>query len=133
MSTIAFARGVPSPDILPVAELADCAKYVIESDGTRVLNYGHSFGYPPLREWLAEQHGVTPERVALTVGALGGFNVLARQLFEQRPVEAPLHRLHALRRQGRQLPCKRQRHLQFLAGSSEAVRQTDAQRCNREW
>lgn len=81
MSTIAFARGVPSPDILPVAELADCAKYVIENDGTRVLNYGHSFGYPPLREWLAEQHGVTPERVALTVGALGGFNVLARQLF----------------------------------------------------
>ncbi len=97
MSPIAFARGIPSPDILPIAELADCAKYVIENDGTTVLNYGHAFGYPPLREWLAEQHGVTPDRVALTLGALGGFNVLARELFRgdvpsrEAVVEAPTY------------------------------------------
>lgn len=97
MSTIAFARGIPSPNILPTAELADCAKHVIETDGETVLNYGHSFGYPPLREWLAEQHGVEPGRVALTVGALGGFNVLARQLFSapgpsnEAVVEAPTY------------------------------------------
>lgn len=97
MSTIAFARGVPSPDILPTKELADCAKYVIENDGETVLNYGHAFGYPPLREWLAGEHGVTPDRVALTVGALGGFNVLARQMFaadgpsDEAIVEAPTY------------------------------------------
>jgi DNA-binding transcriptional MocR family regulator len=97
MSTIAFARGIPSPDILPTTELADCARHVIETDGGTVLNYGHSFGYPPLREWLAEQHGVPMERVALTVGALGGFNVLARELFaapgpsNEAVVEAPTY------------------------------------------
>ena len=97
MSTIAFARGIPSPDILPTAELADCAKYVIENDGETVLNYGHAFGYGPMREWLAKEHGVTPQRVALTVGALGGFNVLARYLFaapgpsNEAVVEAPTY------------------------------------------
>jgi 2-aminoadipate transaminase len=97
MSTIAFARGIPSPDILPIAELAECAKYVIENDGTTVLNYGHAFGYPPLREWLAEQHGVTPDRVALTVGSLAGFNMFARELFagdipsREAVVEAPTY------------------------------------------
>ncbi len=97
MSTIAFARGIPSPDILPAAELADCAKHVLETDGETVLNYGHAFGYPPLREWLAEEHGVTPDRVALTVGALGGLNVLARQMFaaagpsNEAIVEAPTY------------------------------------------
>lgn len=106
MSTIAFARGIPSPDILPTALLAECAKYVIENDGETVLNYGHAFGYAPLREWLAEQHGVEPKRVALTVGALGGFNVLARQLFaapgpsNEAVVEAPTYDRTILALQG---------------------------------
>ena len=106
MSTIAFARGIPSPEILPTKELADCARYVIENDGETILNYGHPFGYLPLREWLARDHGVTPDRIALTVGALGGLNVLTRYLFtagrdsDKTIVEAPTYDRTILALQG---------------------------------
>ena len=68
MGTISFARGVPAPECLPVAELADCARAVLERDGETVLSYGPVGGYAPLREWIAERHGVGASRVLLTNG-----------------------------------------------------------------
>lgn len=76
MTVISFARGVPAPECLPVEELADCARAVIERDGPRVLNYGPVGGYGPLREWLAERHGVSPGRVVVTNGSLQGLDLL---------------------------------------------------------
>jgi DNA-binding transcriptional MocR family regulator len=92
MAPISFARGVPAPECLPVAELADCARAAIESGGPAVLSYGPGGGYGPLREWIAERHGVEPARVVVTSGSLQGFVFLAEQLV--RPgarvlVEAP--------------------------------------------
>src|SRR5881392_2340182 len=91
---ISFARGVPAPECLPVAELADCARAAVERDGHTVLSYGPGGGYAPLREWLAERHGVEPGRVVITSGSLQGFVFLAEQLV--RPgarvlVEAPTY------------------------------------------
>src|SRR2546421_886113 len=74
---ISFARGVPAPEVLPVEELADCAKAAIERDGAAALSYGSGGGYEPLRRWVAEQHSVEPERVLLTNGSLQGFVFLA--------------------------------------------------------
>jgi DNA-binding transcriptional MocR family regulator len=76
MGVISFARGVPAPELLPVAELADCAKAAIERDGATVLNYGPPGGYGPLREWVAERHGVESGRVLVTNGSLEGLNLL---------------------------------------------------------
>ncbi|MER3411546.1 MAG: aspartate aminotransferase, partial [Thermoleophilia bacterium] len=76
MPVISFARGVPAPECLPVKELADCARAVIERDGPSVLNYGPVGGYGPLREWLAELHGVSPGRVLVTNGSLQGLDLL---------------------------------------------------------
>jgi 2-aminoadipate transaminase len=92
MGVISFARGIPAPECLAVSDIADCARAAIESDGTTVLSYGPGGGYPPLRAWLAERHGVEPSRVVLTSGSLQGFVFLAEQLV--RPgsrvlVEAP--------------------------------------------
>src|SRR4051812_2065326 len=94
MAVISFARGVPTPDALPVEELADCARAAIERDGRAVLSYGAGGGYGPLREWLGERHEVEPARVILTNGSLQGFVFLAQQLV--RPgsrvlVEAPTY------------------------------------------
>src|SRR5438034_822170 len=91
---ISFARGVPAPECLPVAELADCARAAIERGGPAVLSYGPGGGYGPLREWIAERHGVEPGRVVVTSGSLQGFVFLADQLV--RPgtrvlVEAPTY------------------------------------------
>jgi DNA-binding transcriptional MocR family regulator len=92
---ISFARGVPAPDCLPVEELADCAKVAIERDGRGALSYGGGGGYEPLREWVAERHGVDPRRVLLTNGSLQGFVFLATHFFGANPgrvlVEAPTY------------------------------------------
>jgi 2-aminoadipate transaminase len=91
---VSFARGVPAPECLPVEELADCARVALERDGSTILLYGPGGGYAPLREWIAERHGVEPARVVLTNGSLQGFVFLAEQLV--RPgrrvlVEAPTY------------------------------------------
>jgi 2-aminoadipate transaminase len=80
VDAISFARGVPAPECLPVEELADCARAVIERDGRAVLSYGGGSGYSPLREWIGERHGVDPGRVLLTNGGLQGLVLLAQQL-----------------------------------------------------
>jgi 2-aminoadipate transaminase len=91
---ISFARGVPAPECLAVEELADCARAAIERDGRSILSYGPGGGYGPLRERLAEKHGVELSRVVITSGSLQGFVFLAEQL--ARPgtrvlVEAPTY------------------------------------------
>jgi len=93
MEPISFARGVPAPECMPVAELADCARAAIENDGEVVLSYGPAGGYAPLREWLAERHGVEPAQVVLTNGSLQGFQFLAELLAPKGPVlvEAPTY------------------------------------------
>ena len=80
MDVVSFARGVPAPECLPVAEMADCARAVIERDGRTVLSYGPGGGYGPLREWIAARHGVEPARVVVTTSSLQGFGFLADEL-----------------------------------------------------
>jgi 2-aminoadipate transaminase len=108
VGVISFARGIPAPECLPVAELADCARAAIERDGPSVLSYGPGGGYGPLREWIAARHGVEPSHVVVTSGSLQGFVFLAEQLV--RPgarvlVEAPTYDrpLKILRRLGAEI------------------------------
>src|SRR5438132_4087856 len=94
MAVISFGRGAPAPECLPVDELADCARAALERDGVAVLSYGPGGGYGPLREWIAERHGVEPARVILTNGSLQGFVFLAQQLLRTGGrvfVEAPTY------------------------------------------
>src|SRR5689334_9611542 len=94
MGVVSFARGAPAPECLPAVELADCARAALERDGVSILSYGPGGGYGPLREWIAERHGVEPSRVVITSGSLQGFVFLVEQLV--RPgtrvlVEAPTY------------------------------------------
>jgi 2-aminoadipate transaminase len=86
VDTISFARGIPAPECLPVAELAACAKAALERDGSVVLSYGSTLGYGPLREWLAERHGVEPDRVLVTNGSLQAFHFVLDTLGGEGPV-----------------------------------------------
>jgi 2-aminoadipate transaminase len=91
---ISFARGAPAPECLNVEELADCARAALESDGVAILSYGPGGGYGPLRERLAEWHGVDPGRIVITSGSLQGFAFLAEQLVKPGTrvlVEAPTY------------------------------------------
>jgi 2-aminoadipate transaminase len=68
--TISFARGAPSLDIVDVDGLRDAAARAFESDPAGLTAYGTSIGYPPLRAWIAEQHGVDPSQVIVTNGSM---------------------------------------------------------------
>jgi DNA-binding transcriptional MocR family regulator len=67
---ISFARGAPSLDIVDVEGLTAAAKAAFSADPAGAFSYGTAVGYEPLREWLAEQHGVEPARVLVTNGSM---------------------------------------------------------------
>jgi len=106
MAPISFARGAPAPECLDPALIADCARAVLDRDGVTVLSYGTGGGYGPLREVLAQRHGVEPGRVYLTTGGLQGFVFYTAVQLAMRPgrvlVEGPTYDrpLKILARQG---------------------------------
>jgi DNA-binding transcriptional MocR family regulator len=69
-TSISFARGAPSLDIIDVEGLRDAAVRAFENDPGGTTAYGTSVGYPRLRNWIAERHGVEPERVLVTNGSM---------------------------------------------------------------
>jgi 2-aminoadipate transaminase len=69
-STISFARGAPSLDIIDVEGLREAASCAFTNDPAGATAYGTSIGYPRLRAWIAERHGVAAERVLVTNGSM---------------------------------------------------------------
>ena len=70
MATISFARGAPSLDIVDIEGLREAAQLAFENDPGGTTAYGTAVGYGPLREWIAEQHGVAVEQVLVTNGSM---------------------------------------------------------------
>jgi 2-aminoadipate transaminase len=68
--TISFARGAPSLDIVDVDGLREAAQLAFDNDPAGTTAYGTSVGYVPLREWIAEQHGVGVDQVLVTNGSM---------------------------------------------------------------
>lgn len=92
--SISFARGAPCPEALSGDLIADCARAALDADATRILSYGTGNGYPPLRELLAAEHGVSADRVFITNGSLQGFVFLLESVFSAGDliaVEAPTY------------------------------------------
>ena len=69
-ATISFARGAPSLDIVDVEGLQASAQEAFANDAAKMTAYGTSVGYVPLREWIAQGHGVAPEQVFVTNGSM---------------------------------------------------------------
>ena len=103
MTTINFTRGVPANESFPINELAEAA--AILRSGAAILQYGPSRGFLPLREWLADWQGVTPDRVLTANGSLQLVEFLCQHLLSPGDVvftEAPSYdrTLGLLRRHG---------------------------------
>lgn len=77
---ISFARGAPSIDIIDVDGLKAAAIRAFEADPVGITAYGTSVGYPPLRKWIADKHGVAPEQVLVTNGSMQADAFLFNQL-----------------------------------------------------
>ena len=108
LEPITFARGAPSPDIMPAEDLREAAARVLAADPAGALGYGVGTGYGPLRQWIADRHQVELERVMVTNGSLQGGVMLFDELVEPGEpvvVEAPSYdrTLLALRERGAEL------------------------------
>ena len=105
LEPISFARGAPSPDIMPADDVREAAQRVLAADAAGALGYGVGSGYAPLRQWIADRHEVEPERVLVTNGSLQAGAFLFDELVEPGDpvvVEAPSYdrTLLALRERG---------------------------------
>jgi 2-aminoadipate transaminase len=69
-STISFARGAPSLDIVDVDGLREAAARAFANDPAGTTAYGTAVGYQRLRAWIAEQHEVPVECVLVTNGSM---------------------------------------------------------------
>src|SRR3954463_266819 len=65
-----FARGAPSLDIIAVDDLRAAADRAFQNDPQGTFSYGTSGGYVPLRDWIAEYHGIQREQVIATNGSM---------------------------------------------------------------
>lgn len=77
---ISFARGAPSLDIIDIEGLKAAAVRALDTDPAGVTAYGNSLGYPALRRWIAERHGVEADQVLVTNGSLQADAFLFDQL-----------------------------------------------------
>ncbi|MDX1523756.1 MAG: aminotransferase class I/II-fold pyridoxal phosphate-dependent enzyme, partial [Anaerolineae bacterium] len=67
---INFTRGVPATESFPVEQMIAASTRALEKYGTTILQYGKSYGFLPLREWLAAWQDVTIEQVMTGNGSL---------------------------------------------------------------
>ncbi len=61
---ISLAGGLPAPESFPLRELEEACRYLIPRKGKQMFQYSPTEGYPPLKEFLAEnmqKYGVPAE------------------------------------------------------------------------
>jgi 2-aminoadipate transaminase len=80
--TISFARGAPSLDIVDVDGLKAAAVRAFENDAAGATAYGTAVGYPKLRQWIADRHGVDASQVLVTNGSMQADAFLFETLVE---------------------------------------------------
>jgi DNA-binding transcriptional MocR family regulator len=80
-TSISFARGAPCPEALSGDLVSQATVAALAADATRILSYGTGHGYPPLRELIANKHGVSSDRVFITNGSLQGYVFMLDSLF----------------------------------------------------
>jgi 2-aminoadipate transaminase len=82
-STISFARGAPSLDIVDVEGLSEAAARAFANDPAGTTAYGTAVGYPRLRAWIAEHHCVPVEQVLVTNGSMQADAFLFEELVRE--------------------------------------------------
>ena len=83
--SIPLSGGIPAPDVLPAAELAESFAAVLAdpSAARTTLPYARPDGIPELRAWLADREAVDdPDRVQVTDGALHAISLVIQALVD---------------------------------------------------
>ncbi|MFC8526889.1 PLP-dependent aminotransferase family protein [Nocardia sp. NPDC057227] len=83
---VRLVGGAPAAEALPTKELADA--FTTALTGATALQYSVATGIEPLRAWIADHEGTTPDRVLVTNGALHGLSLLFAALLDPGDVVA---------------------------------------------
>ena len=84
---ISLAGGLPSADTFPVAAMREATTRVLRDTPREALQYAASEGFPPLREWVAQEmvgHGlkVDADQVLITTGSQQGLDLVGKVLID---------------------------------------------------
>lgn len=80
---LSFAGGLPAPELFPKEEAAAKAAEILREKGEVALQYGPTEGYFPLRAWVAERLGVSPEEVLITTGSQQALDLLGKVFLDE--------------------------------------------------
>lgn len=84
---ISFAGGNPANSALEGDVISRMAQKVLQADGTRILQYGQTEGYAPLRESAAEFYqrcgvNVRPEQILPVTGSTQAIDLICKALLD---------------------------------------------------
>lgn len=91
---ISFAGGLPSAQTFPVEALQAACERLFADAPAAALQYAPSEGLQPLRQWVAEKHGVDVANVLITTGSQQALDLLAKVFIDPGSkvlVEAPTY------------------------------------------
>lgn len=103
---INFTRGIPAAECFPTEKIGAAAQLALRKHKTVILQYGNSYGFLPLRELIADWHGLEVESVLCSNGSLQIIELLCSVLLQSENktvfVEAPTYdrAITRLRRHG---------------------------------
>ena len=80
LQPIVFTRGTPTTDVFSPDLVSNSFQKAVERYGLEALQYGNSFGFPPLCRWLADRYGVDSEQVLTSNGSLQLLDLLCHPL-----------------------------------------------------
>ncbi len=86
-NVISFAGGLPNPKFIPVAGIGAGVQEVLSRDGAAALQYCTSEGFPPLRQWIADEYrsagmDVTTDQILITTGSQQGLDIIGKVLID---------------------------------------------------
>jgi DNA-binding transcriptional MocR family regulator len=85
MTVIRFSRGVPPPEAIPAAALAELTAAIVAEHGPAMFQYppiGRHLGDPRLRTLVGQTYGVDPDAVFVTNGSLQALDILAAHFLD---------------------------------------------------
>ena len=91
---ISFAGGLPAPELFPLEEIRRAASTVLDRYGPAALQYSTTEGHLPLRQWIADQSGISPGNVQIMTGSQQGLDLIGKMLIGEGDVvlvEAPTY------------------------------------------
>ncbi len=85
---ISFGGGMPAPELFPVREFEEAARYLLPRYGEKMLQYSTTEGYVPLRDFIADymrKYGVPAEldNVLITTGSQQALDLIGKTFIDE--------------------------------------------------